>query len=252
MKVQYASDLHIEFYSNKMLLQSFPLKFVGDVLVLAGDIVPFALLDKHLDFFRMLSDHFENTYWIPGNHEYYRYDLANKSGAFHEKVMNNVHLLNNKMVSVEGVEFIFSTLWTNIKEINAYDIQSRMNDFHVISDGEEVLSVKRYNALHNESVDFIREALKTTEGRKRIVVSHHVPTFMNYPERFKGDVLNDAFAVELFDLIEEYQPDYWIYGHTHSNVADFNIGKTRLLTNQFGYSQYNEHLDFKVGRCFEL
>jgi len=56
--------------------------------------------------------------------------------------------------------------------------------------------------------------------------------------------------VELFDLIEATSPDYWIYGHTHGNTPDFEIGKTRLLTNQLGYVKYGEQLGFSVDKNF--
>lgn len=65
------------------------------------------------------------------------------------------------------------------------------------------------------------------------------------PQNAINNALNEAVAVELFDLIETDGPDYWIFGHHHQNISDFKIGKTELSTNQLGYVRYNEHHLFK-------
>ncbi len=38
MKIQYASDLHLELRDNMNYLKSNPLPVIGEILVLAGDI----------------------------------------------------------------------------------------------------------------------------------------------------------------------------------------------------------------------
>jgi hypothetical protein len=88
--------------------------------------------------------------------------------------------------------------------------------------------------------------------KKTVVVTHHVPTFMNYPAKYRDSVLNEAFAVELYDIIEPSNAAYWIYGHHHQSIAEFNIGTTRLINNQLGYVKYNEHQRFNSSAMIEL
>lgn len=38
MKIQYCSDLHMEFHENMRFMKSLPLEPVGDVLVIARDV----------------------------------------------------------------------------------------------------------------------------------------------------------------------------------------------------------------------
>lgn len=111
---------------------------------------------------------------------------------------------------------------------------------------------ERYNELHADSIAFLEKELTAETNLKKVVVTHHVSTLMNYPEQYKGSILNEAFAVELFDLIEATAPDAWIYGHTHGNTPDFEIGKTRLLTNQLGYVNYGEHQKFNTKKLITI
>lgn len=252
MIIQYASDLHLEFSQNKKFLLENPLQPVGDILILAGDIVPFGSVEEHADFFNYIADHFQTTFWIPGNHEYYYYDLATKSGILHEAIRSNVFLVNNISVISRNVRFIFSTMWSKITIAHQYAIERGMNDFRLISYKGRRFSTQDFNRLHEESMLFIRESLETKVSEQTIVVTHHVPTFMNYPPMFKGDALNDAFAVELFGLIEAIGPAYWIYGHHHYNQPDFEIGSTILSSNQLGYVQNQEHRLFDTRKCLVI
>lgn len=87
--------------------------------------------------------------------------------------------------------------------------------------------------------------LKQESLGKTLVITHHVPTFLNYPAKYRGDALNVAFAVELFEPVEPSGVDYWIYVHHHQYMPEFEIGRTRLVTNQLGYVKYGEHHGFK-------
>jgi predicted phosphohydrolase len=252
MMIQYASDLHLEFAQNSHFLKANPLQSKGDVLLLAGDIVPFAVMHKYNDFFSYVSDHFQTTYWIPGNHEYYYFDAAAKCGTLNEKIKDNVFLVNNITINLGSINFLFSTLWSKISPEYEWQIQRGMSDFQVIKFNGHRFSPTQYNQLHIESISFIKQELLGDKDCKTVVVTHHVPTFLHYPERYKSDVLNEAFAVEMFDFIEVEGPEYWIYGHHHENTLDFKIGKTNMLTNQLGYVKYNENLLFRPDKVFSI
>ena len=129
MKIQYCSDLHIEFPENKKFLLENPIIPTAEILVLAGDIIPFSILDQHQDFFDYLSDHFKMVFWIPGNHEYYHGNIYQRTGSFEEKIRENVILLNNKVKIFGETKLIFSTLWSYISPQNSFEIQQSLNDF---------------------------------------------------------------------------------------------------------------------------
>jgi predicted phosphohydrolase len=243
-KIQYASDLHLEFPKNKEFFNDNPLVPNGDILILAGDIVPFAIMDKHQDFFSFISDNFQMTYWIPGNHEYYYFDAATKSGTFYEEIRSNVILLNNSVVQLKDTKLIFSTLWSKISPANQWNVERGLSDFHVIKYKGNRFTAEAYNQLHADCINFLNQELQVDKSAKNVVVTHHVPTFKKYPKIYKNSTLNEAFAVELFDTIEASKVDYWIYGHSHHNTSDFKIGNTQMLTNQLGYIHHKENLLF--------
>ena len=247
MKIQYISDLHLEFSQNNNFLMKSPIKPKGDILILAGDIVLFSKLDNHLDFFNYCSDNFKFTYWVPGNHEYYHSDVClplskvNKTGILNEKIKDNVFLINNVAIKHDNIKFIFSTLWTKINPTNQFWIERSMSDFIVIKYNGDYFNINHCNDLHDKSISFIKTELEEKDFTGKIIVAtHHVPTILNYPPKYKGDLLNEAFAVELHDFILDSKINYWIYGHHHANITPFKIGKTKLITNQLGYVHCRE------------
>jgi predicted phosphohydrolase len=244
MIIQYCSDLHLEFPENYKYITNSPLQPVGDILVLAGDIVSFAVMHKRQNFFDWLAGNFEMTYWIPGNHEYYDSDINERSGTFQEKIRENVLLVNNCSFVHGSTRLICSTLWSAISEPNTWKVENYISDFKVIHFHGKTLTAKDFNKFHQTNLRFITAELEKDWNGSTVVVTHHVPTLLHYPQKYRGDSLNEVFAVELSELIERTRPDYWIYGHHHTNTPAFSIGSTQLLTNQLGYVHHYEHASF--------
>ncbi len=252
MVLQYCSDLHLEFRENKQFLNQHPLQPKGEILILAGDIVTFTEIEKRKDFFDYISDNFKLTYWLPGNHEYYYSDVSERSGTINEKIRENIFLVNNISFQHNDVKLIFSTLWSKISPANEWQIERSISDFQVIKFKDDFFSASNFNQLHSDSLDFIKKELAQKNTGKTVVITHHVPTFIDFPSQHKGSVLSEAFAVELFPLIESSQIDYWIYGHHHSNTQDFSIGNTVLVTNQLGYVRNEENQNFCLDKVLVL
>jgi predicted phosphohydrolase len=251
MKIQYCSDLHLEFPENQKFLARNPLTPVGDILVLAGDIVTFHDQEKASGFFDFVCDHFSAVYWVPGNHEYYGADIADKPNPLLEKIRENLFLVNNQSLVYEGVRLVFSTLWSRISPPKEWEIQRSIADFSAIRLGGENLTAQNFSLLHEQSLQFLKTAISSEKPEPTVVITHHVPTLMNYPRIYKNSPLTEAFAVELFDLIEDSDVDCWIYGHHHVNTPEFNIGKTRMLTNQLGYVHRYEYRSFERRKVVE-
>ena len=89
------------------------------------------------------------------------------------------------------------------------------------------------------------------DGKKVVVVTHHLPSFQSIPERFRGESLNGAYASELFEDIMETQPDIWCHGHTHGS-SDYMIGNTRILCNPRGYHGHELNPDFNDSFTIDL
>jgi predicted phosphohydrolase len=248
---QYCSDLHLEFSENRQHLVNNPLKPKAPVLILAGDIVSLNSLNKADEFLNFVSGEFEQVYWVPGNHEYYRSDVSLYLSPLNEKIRPNVSLVNNAVLTIAGVRIIFSTLWAHIPLSHEKSIRRGINDFALIKINGSNLTVEDFNRMHADGVEFISNSL-TNHIVPSIVVTHHVPTLQKYPTHFLTSPLNSAFATELDDLIMNHQPAFWIFGHHHQNISPFKIGKTILLTNQLGYVTREEHVGFRQDQTLKI
>ena len=255
MKIQYVSDLHLEFSENLRYITENPIIPSGDILLMAGDILCLHLVQEKefADFFQYISDHWKQVIWIPGNHEYYGNELlATHDNISKSIIHNNITLVNNITITIENVRIVSTTLWSKLPKIHTTYIANRMNDFRAIKYNGNRLTTDDYNHCHEVAVKYLNAELNKNYKGATIVLSHHVPTRLYYPPQYAGDILNYAFATELDYLIETSNIHAWIYGHHHQYVPAFEISNTAMLTNQLGYIQAKEHHRWRQGAIIEI
>jgi len=246
MKIQYASDLHLEFPENSDYLIKNPITPIGDILILAGDITYFDGKYFSNPFFDKISKNFKETFILCGNHEYYGgFDVSQHKEPFIYKVKDNVFYLNNQVIKRDNVELIFTTLWSNIPDLYKETVQKGVNDYYKVYFGDNLLTPEIQNKLHQNCLTFLKKALNQPTKKKRIVITHHLPSYSCIHPYYQGSPINSAFANNQEGLIEKLNIDYWIYGHTHANMEPITIGKTKLLINTFGYVHFQEHQSFQ-------
>ena len=247
MKLQYVSDLHLEFAENRIYIEQHPLEVMGDVLLIAGDTAYLDLPDSGKDtysqyaFWDWASEHYQQVVACFGNHDFYgHYDLATLPDGYCKEIRSNVQAYYNGVVHLNDIDIIVSTLWSHIEPYNAYMTERGVNDFYRIRYNGYRLSSDTFNQEHERCLRFVKEAVEESRAKCKIVLTHHVPTGLCTALEFRDSVINGAFTVELGDYIAESGIDYWIYGHSHRNV-EAQIDSTRILSNQLGYVSYAEH-----------
>ena len=255
MKIQYMSDLHMEFAENSRYIKHNEFPITGDVLVLAGDTFYLNNTVAPLSrFWKWASANYRQVLMVPGNHEFYGNGDATKRGdSWQWMFRENVGYYYNKVVRIDDTDFILSTLWSKIPEEDMFYVLRGMNDFRQIMYNGRRFMPEDFNLEHEKRLRFLKQAVKESTAKHTVVVTHHLPTKSVVAIQHMGSILNGAFATELGNFIADSRIDAWIYGHSHTNI-DTTIGNTKIVCNQMGYVFSNEHLTngFESGKVIEL
>ena len=248
MRIQYASDLHLEFVTNRNYLRLFPIEVTGDILVLAGDIQYLKVGYVADPFWDWASANYRQVIVALGNHEFYHgYDISKVTPSTIINIRENVHAYYNASVIIDDVEFVVSTLWGHINPMDFFAVSQSVSDFSQILCNGKYLTPDMFNEEHDRCLAFIKKAV----AKSKVVVTHHVPSLLLTAPEFRNSRINGAFTVELGDFIANSDIDCWIFGHSHRNI-DGTIGSTRCVSNQLGYVRSNEHHTFDRRKMIEI
>lgn len=261
MKVGYCSDLHLDFGYGNLLTEQGDLNhkiFVpADLIILAGDIIELVDATRkeisskyHLsvnfhNFLKKLQERYQSgVIWVPGNHEYYC-GRIDKESVYFEHLRNSVPgiiILQNDIINIGDTYFYGATLWANLsKPYDQYAAMTDLKDFKKIQHGHRKLHPSQTTAHHLHTVRGISEFLSSHRSEKKVVITHHSPSFKSSDCRFKDSDTAAAYSSNLDYLIEDCGPNFWIHGHIHQ-VNNYIIGKTNIITNPRGYMKYEPDL----------
>ncbi len=113
MKIQYASDLHLEFKENSNYLKQHPLAVSGEILVLAGDIgyIGDDNYSKH-PFWDWTSENYRQVIVVPGNHEFYKmFDIDKLHNGWSLQIRENISCYYNVVIPLnDETDLIATTL----------------------------------------------------------------------------------------------------------------------------------------------
>ncbi|MNK78654.1 3',5'-cyclic adenosine monophosphate phosphodiesterase CpdA [compost metagenome] len=232
MRIQIISDLHQEFGFSTLNYEK------ADLVVLAGDV------NLGLKGISWIKAHIPDkpVLYVLGNHEYYK-------GAYPKTLHqiaaaaagSNVQVLENERFELNGIRFHGATLWTDFSLFGnpvEYGMicQGKMNDYRLIRRDPSYARLRTIDTykIHQFSKRWLQNSLAESAGYKNVVITHHAPSIRSVPLAYQTDPLTAAYASNLEELIEQYQPSYWIHGHIHTPVR-YQIGTTEIICNPHGY-----------------
>lgn len=246
LDLQIVSDLHIEYKNNSVPNPLDLITPVSNVLVLAGDIGSLYKFEQLKNFLIELCVHFEIVIYVPGNHEYYYHDydttekpvqmnILNERLFSLEKVISNIHILNQSSIVINNICITGCTLWTK-PEITIPKYIVRIHGMNTML----------YDKKHTSDLQYVENMIKYCADNKvkMVVVTHHCPTYKvltdndRIPSK-KRDRLSSLYVSELDHLLNSEYIDTWICGHIHQNFDFKSSGGTRIVGNQYGKPKDN-------------
>ncbi len=237
MKLQLASDLHLEFLQQRWPGERIIAPAPGaDLLVLAGDIA------NGEQAIALFADWPVPVLYLAGNHEFYGESLHGLRAQLKEAAAGTrIHFLDNTRVDLGGVRFLGCTLWTDYRLDKNHlqsDLMGRceryLNDHWCISTQEGAFTAQHALQEHELARAWLARELAKPFAGPTVVITHHGPHSGSVHPRYEGNPVNAGFVSDLSGLMPGV--DLWLHGHVHDSF-DYQVGKCRVVANPMGYAR---------------
>jgi Icc-related predicted phosphoesterase len=242
-KIFLCSDMHHEIFGKD---EAIDVPAEADIAIIAGDL---EYMPKALEITGKTADKSGlPVIFVPGNHEYYHrdYEAMNELANIYEH--ENVHILINRSVTLNGIRFIGTPLWSNflafgegLQEVSMEVAERYINDFRVIKSNGKPITAEMMLGWHLEARHFLETELSKPFNGKTVIVTHFPPSYQLCHDRFMGEPLSPYFNAECDDIIKKYQHAAWCYGHTHSAVEKIIHG-VPMFSNMGGYPNESQEI----------
>jgi len=252
MKIRYISDIHLDWD------ETFRIPSMDDdketTLVIAGDLwkdckhLTKILQPKGKSWLAITASQFKYVVYVLGNHDNWGTNLdtlPDKCNRLHkEQGLDNVFLLENSVIELDGIKFAGGTLWTdygNRNTISMMEAEDYMNDYRLTTVGKEYRKMKPIDCLH------IFDKTKKTifNSGADVVVTHMAPSYCSVNHKYRCDrheLSNTWYYSELSSYIADSGIKLWVHGHMH-DPCEYTIGDTTVVCNPKGYTVEDTGVD---------
>lgn len=261
-EVVVLGDLHYDSYRRFALcpIDQWNLQDIvwnADALILAGDLTN-GPADRWAQVFQYLSEFIqpERIYALPGNHDYYGAHLSDDHKL--ERVAKNAgaHFVQKTALWHGDTRIFCCTLWTDFNlsgeaSIAMHTANLLMADYGMIGAPldpnipevgipimrpERRLKPRETLLVHQDHRAWLTRSLADQHPMgacgKTVVITHHGP---HRAVAGEIDTLSAAFHSDMSDLLIQYRPNAWFFGHSHRRLRTKVYG-TDIRNVSVGYA----------------
>lgn len=179
---------------------------------------------------------------IPGNHDYYDFQIDRDDRLAAIAAGEGANLAQKAEITVADTRFLCCTLWTDFAmrgDVPGSQViaRERMNDYRYIRHAKAgYRKIRPYETvqIHQEHRAWLEDRMSRPYRGRTVVITHHCP----HPDLISDGPteLDPVYGSDLTAMIDRFQPDAWLFGHTHHQVETMQ-GRTRVKNFSLGYPE---------------